>query len=500
VRDFSFPQAFGESGFKLPKTQITRSKTPSAFSHVTITLEPGREATLTSLIGHAQDEAHLGEFIAEAQNRKFLDEKSHEYKREVRKVLRNIFTLSADPTYDRYCQQTYLDNVLRGGLPITLPGKERSIYHVYSRKHGDLERDYNNFLTEATYFSQGNGNYRDVNQNRRNDVWFNTHVEDTNLFAFFNLIQLDGFNPLVVFGDRFKLRGTNEFSGLSAAFKNSRDSEKVLGYISQQFSLGGLFLFLEQQEIALTVEKEKFLESLLNACVRQENAEHGDGFWVDHWTYNLDALEAYLAIYPEKLKEVLIDKYECVYFNNHVKVKPRDEKYVLYNDMVRQYHAVSMEEIEEGSQLSKQISSDDWSVKTDYGKGPALTTTLLGKIVCLVSNKMASLDAFGCGIEMEANKPGWYDALNGLPGMFGSSVCESFELKRLVDFVINAINELHIDSGHCVKIPVELSDFLSGLTVLVDEWESGRQSDRDMVYWDKAYDLKEKYRKKFITG
>ncbi|MDD5747213.1 MAG: hypothetical protein PHO30_08130, partial [Candidatus Omnitrophica bacterium] len=78
VRDFSFPQAFGESGFKLPKTQITRSKTPSAFSHVTITLEPGREATLTSLIGHAQDEAHLGEFVAEAQNRKFLDEKSHE--------------------------------------------------------------------------------------------------------------------------------------------------------------------------------------------------------------------------------------------------------------------------------------------------------------------------------------------------------------------------------------------------------------------------------------
>jgi len=43
-------------------------------------------------------------------------------------------------------------------------------FNVYSRKHGDLERDYNFFMLSPTFLSQGNGNYRDVNQNRRNDV------------------------------------------------------------------------------------------------------------------------------------------------------------------------------------------------------------------------------------------------------------------------------------------------------------------------------------------
>ncbi|MDD5729099.1 MAG: hypothetical protein PHV59_11100, partial [Victivallales bacterium] len=239
---------------------------------------------------------------------------------------------------------------------------------------------------------------------------------------------------------------------------------------------------------------------LLDACTRQENAEHGDGFWVDHWVYNLDALEAYLAIYPEKLKDVLIDKHDCVYFNNFVKVKPRDEKYVLYDNMVRQYHSVSMEEIEEGSHLSKQIGGYDWAVKTDYGKGDVLKTTILGKIVCLATNKMASLDAFGCGIEMEANKPGWYDALNGLPGMFGSSVCETFELKRLIDFVLNALSQLRVSQESGLSLPVELFDFLNNLTALLDEYALSSRTDKDMVYWDKSYGIKEEYRKKVYHG
>jgi hypothetical protein len=40
------------------------------------------------------------------------------------------------------------------------------------------------------------------------------------------------------------------------------------------------------------------------------------------------------------------------------------------------------------------------------------------------------------GIEMEAGRPGWYDALNGLPGLFGSSMPETYELLRLVNFLL----------------------------------------------------------------
>ncbi len=501
IKNLNYPRVFCKDDFSLPECQVTSSKTPSAFSYTTLTLEPQQEVTITSLIGYARDEKHLQTLISKSQDEAFLDKKRSEYRRSVREVLNNVFTKSENPTYDLYCKQTYLDNVLRGGLPITLQGKEKShVYHVYSRKHGDLERDYNNFLTEATYFSQGNGNYRDVNQNRRNDVWFNPDVQDNNVIAFFNLIQLDGFNPLVVFGDRFKLRDEEAFKNIGVLLKNKSDLSLLHKFIKQQFSLGALFMFLENNDIKIKVSKEKFLRELLAGCNRLENAEHGDGFWVDHWTYNLDALEAYLAIYPEKLKDILLNKKKCVFFNNFVKVKPRDEKYILYNGSVRQYHAVSVEEIEEGSVLSKHISSNRWAVRTKNGKGSVYKTTLFVKIICLIANKMASLDAFGCGIEMEANKPGWYDALNGLPGLFGSSVCETFELKRLIEFVLDAIEELHVDLDRPIGLPKELYDFLVGLSGLIKNNLKSKSVKKDMLYWDKSYALKESYRGKIASG
>jgi hypothetical protein len=63
-----------------------------------------------------------------------------------------------------------------------------------------MERDYNYFVLAAEHYSQGNGNYRDVNQNRRCDVFFEPRVGDFNIRTFASLIQSDGYNPLVVQG------------------------------------------------------------------------------------------------------------------------------------------------------------------------------------------------------------------------------------------------------------------------------------------------------------
>ncbi len=501
MNTLNYPRCFCRGNFKIPRDQISSSKTPSAFSYFDIVLKPNQEIKITSLMGYSRNNKQLQLLLTKAQDINFLQTKNNEYRKEVRKVQNNILTKSSNPTYDLYCKQTYLDNVLRGGLATTLQGKERShIYHLYSRKHGDLERDYNNFLTEATYFSQGNGNFRDVNQNRRNDVWFNTDVKDENIITFFNLIQLDGFNPLVVFGDRFKLRNEEAFKTIAKLVKNKNDLPQIKKCVKKQFALGALFMFMETNEIKLNVSKERFLKELLAVCTRQQNAEHGDGFWVDHWTYNLDALEAYLAIYPEKLKDILLHRKKFVYFNNFVKVKPRDEKYILYNDCVRQYHSVSLEEIEEDSELSRQISSDDWAVRTELGKGNIYRTTMLEKMICLITNKMASLDAFGCGIEMEANKPGWYDALNGLPGLFGSSVCETFELKRLIDFTLDCIEDLDLDPNMSVSLTMELYSFFKDIGSLVEVYLKNKNNSRDMVYWDKSYTIKEAYRKIISKG
>ena len=47
-----------------------------------------------------------------------------------------------------------------------------------------IDRD----LTRWELYSRENGNYRDINQNRRCDVWFHPNTGDENLLYFFNLI------------------------------------------------------------------------------------------------------------------------------------------------------------------------------------------------------------------------------------------------------------------------------------------------------------------------
>jgi hypothetical protein len=66
-------------------------------------------------------------------------------------------------------------------------------------------------------------------------------------------------------------------------------------------------------------------------------------------------------------------------------------------------------------------------------------TNLLTKLLVIVQNKFASLDMSGMGIEMGGGKPGWYDAMNGLPGMFGSSMAETYELLRLLNYIIEIL-------------------------------------------------------------
>lgn len=78
-------------------------------------------------------------------------------------------------------------------------------FYVYSRKHGDPEREYNAFSLGNEYYAQGNGNYRDVNQNRRSDVLFFPRLGEENIRTFFELIQPDGYNPLVLTAQSYTL-------------------------------------------------------------------------------------------------------------------------------------------------------------------------------------------------------------------------------------------------------------------------------------------------------
>ncbi len=80
----------------------------------------------------------------------------------------------------------------------------------------------------------------------------------------------------------------------------------------------------------------------------------------------------------------------------------------------------------------------------------------------IIAIKAASLDPFGIGLEMEAEKPGWCDALNGLPGLLGSSVNEAFELRRWAAFLLDHLPEL-LAPGEKHPVAEETADLLKAV-------------------------------------
>ena len=98
---------------------------------------------------------------------------------------------------------------------------------------------------------------------------------------------------------------------------------------------------------------------------------------------------------------------------------------------------------------------------------------------------------------MEAGKPGWNDSLNGLPGLFGSSLCETIELQRLLDFLLPAMAE---KAGGTVDLPVELSTLLHEVESHLAAYHAARGDDRDFRYWDAVASAREAYRAAIRLG
>lgn len=478
VTDFSFPANFVCTPLRIPRVQHAGEKTPCAFGVTETIVQPGGTAVLYSLFGHMSDRETLNASLPRIQQRSFFEEKEKENQQLIQELIAPIAIASANPVWDAYVRQSYLDNVLRGGKPVLLGEKRKRVFYLYSRKHGDLERDYNQFVVPATYFSQGNANYRDVNQNRRNDVWFYPEVEDQNVITFFNLIQLDGFNPLVFKGIRYWLRSTESVL------------DSLRAFLSKPFAPGELLEHLAKEKILVGKSAEIFLNELLDQCEEIEDADHGEGFWSDHWTYNLDLLESYLGVYPERNEEILLKKKVFTFYDNAFVVAPRSKKYVLADGKVRQYHSVYRDLEKEA--LIKARKEEPNKIRVNHGQGEVYKTTLAAKMITVIVNKLASLDPEGIGIEMEAEKPNWYDALNGLPGLFGSSVCETFELKRWILFLLESFEQLKGEVSYRIPLYEELWDFLSRLKELLDE--------KSFDYWQKSYDAKEEYRQRTRLG
>lgn len=480
--DFIAPHKFIEGDVQL-KSQQTSNRSLSAMSLAQFKLEAKSSHTVTGVYGTTYSIDRLNYIIEKVRGKKYIEQKAKRNKEIIDQIKNYATTRSSSEHLNMYAGHTFLDNILRGGLPVSLKTKEGHVgFNVYSRKHGDLERDYNFFTVAPTYYSQGNGNYRDVNQNRRNDVWFNGNIKDSHLINFLNLSQADGYNPLVVKGTSFSIQDEKAFAAVIERCVTGEAGKSVVEFCQKPFLPGQLLQFIDHSEIALDVDKKDFLGQVLEVCRKEELAEHGEGFWSDHWTYNLDLIESYLSLYPDELESLLVDNRNfSFYFNSHY-VLPRDQRYVLTERGVRQYASV-----EDGKEKIKPVKYGD-RLRIKGGEGEPYQTNLTVKLLCLIACKVATLDPSGIGVEMEADKPNWYDALNGLPGLLGSSISETFEVKRYALFLLDAFNKLKLNDTEAVNVYDELADFINGLANILSTEKD------DVAYWNKANDVKENYR------
>ncbi|HHT39782.1 MAG: hypothetical protein RBS76_04110 [Acholeplasmatales bacterium] len=393
--DTNFQTAHGFiEGFDL--NQVTVNQVPSGF--VWFRGEIKDKLIVESLYGYANDLNAISE-LAQLVDGNFLTKKSIENEKLINETIEELDVETNVPILDQYFKQNLLDNLLRGGKPYLFKTKEGEInYHLFSRKHGDPERDYNFFYLEPNYFSQGNGNFRDVLQNRRNDNFFYPDLKEFNIIHFASFIQKDGYNPLSIEGIKFLLDEEKYSPG-----------ERVEKYLNQGLS----------QEEAFNKLKADIYQSTVSF-----EANFGEGFWGDHFTYFYDLIENYLRVYPDKEKEMLFSK-KIPYFQSPVRVKPRNEKTFLEKDgKIRQHHALLHFESSKWSEVKVNVAS---------------------KILTLILNKYYLLDNKGLGVMYEADKPGWNDALNGLPALFGSGISETIEIYRLTSYFLKALNKYKKD-------------------------------------------------------
>lgn len=215
------------------------------------------------------------------------------------------------------------------------------------------------------------------------------------------------------------------------------------------------------------------------------NGKFGEGYWPDHWTYNLDLLESYLSVFPEKEEELLYEK-AYSYYMPQAHVRKRAARCVKTERGIRQYGAIEETDTADGQLL-----------RAKSGEGDIVYVTLMEKLLLLSATKFATLDAYGMGVEMEGGKPGWYDALNGLPALFGSSMAESCELERNLEYTIQALKRYPRD----VELSEELADLIGQLDkIAADEKKTLMTEQKVLTFWNRINDAKEAYRERIYTG
>jgi len=502
--------------------QYGDAKTSSSFSAIDkLTIPAGESLEVVAFYGKAEHIEDLETIVDVVTQPNFVDGKFERARELVTGLTAGVETNTANHLFNGAVKQTFLDNSLRGGMPTVLGyGEEGAVYgedpkikifHTFSRIHGDLERDYNAFQIAPTYFSQGPGNYRDIAQNRRDDVTFLPQVGSFNVQMFLGYIQADGYEPLTVEAVAYLYNDPDVAKEVAKQVTNDPESELTMFnvLVGGAFRPGQMFGLVDQLNIKISVSNEEFTNIVVGNAEDRAMAVYGQGYWSDHWDYYLDLIESYTAIFPDGEEALMYDE-KLRYFFSTATIKPRKEKYILtltfdgsskhvlqldstYWDMEKQKQQEEFRDPETG-----RTSLDaNWQRTKE---GIAFKSSPLTKLFLLGSLKFAMRDAYGMGVEYEGGRPGWNDAMNGLPGMVGSGMPETYEMYLLLKYVKEVVDKFE----RPIVVPAELANMVKTVNEALDELEASGYVDseelsRDVpeelfAYWDKVATARETYR------
>jgi len=511
----------------ISKHQSGDARTSSGFAAVkTVTLKAGESLTIASFYGKTdliEEVPPIAKYVTRVG---FVEQAFDRARVMINELTSSVETNTTNRLFDGAVKQMFLDNSLRGGMPMVLgdiddtakysnydEDERVKIFHVFSRIHGDLERDYNAFSIADSYFSQGHGNFRDVAQNRRDDVTFTPRVGSFDVQMFLSFIQADAYEPLTVEAVVYVMKDTNVAAQIAAESTSDPNSAEVLTNVltGGPFRPGQLFSLIEELNIILAIERSVFLDRVVANSQDLAMAVFGQGYWGDHWDYYLDLINSYLAIYPDGEKTLMYDK-KLRYFFSTATIKPRSEKYVLtYTFDGKKQHVLQLDStLYDTDKASEQeafrsestgiIGTDAYWQRTPNG-GEAFMSSPIAKLFLLGAIKYTTRDAYGMGIEYEGGRPGWNDAMNGLPGMIGSGMPETYEMYQLLKYVKKVVNRYE----QPVIIPEELFELVTkvndALSILKSSgYEEPENLEFDVpkalfTYWDTVATAREQYRK-----
>lgn len=425
----------------VPAKQLTGNFMPCCLTPWEGSIRPGESVTMWEFYGQSADMTQMRCFAKKANTHSYFEKKLEEARKLPAEITAPARCETADPVFDAYAAQNFLDNVMRGGLPCRMGKEDSNPVYLYSRKHGDPEREYNYFSLSREYFSQGNAHFRDICQNRRSDVLVNTSAGEFNLRLFFELLQTDGYNPLVLEPVSYRLHDPEQMAQIVAPQHRDRARE----ILSKPFSIGRLAMETEDWHMH---DIGGFLAKVISDADMEPNANFQEGYWSDHWTYLLDLLETVLSVFPDRARELLFGQPRYRWYARHAAVRPQAKRYCMTENGLRQYHCIDREN-----------PAQKW---TRTQTGEQAQSNLAEKLLLLCAIKYATLDSSGAAVEMEGGKPGWYDALNGLPGLLGSSVAEGCELLRVLDFLLERIPDFPNET----RLYSEIADLLRALYAL----------------------------------